>query len=135
MKLCYLDAFSGISGDMLVGALADAIARANEDDAIRALLIQADGDLFTAGNDVSEFAAQAMGNAPEERHVLRFLRALATATVIDFYRRLVRPGASDAHYLRVYMKQLRDKLEADPVQPKYLLTDTGVGYRLVAEEP
>jgi two-component system KDP operon response regulator KdpE len=40
-----------------------------------------------------------------------------------------------AHYLRIYMKQLRDKLEADPVQPKYLLTDTGVGYRLVAEEP
>ena len=39
------------------------------------------------------------------------------------------------HYLRIYMKQLRDKLEADPVQPKYLLTDTGVGYRLVAEEP
>ncbi|CAM2153116.1 enoyl-CoA hydratase [Paraburkholderia tropica] len=65
----------------MYGALADAIARANEDDAIRALLIQADGDLFTAGNDVSEFAAQAMGNAPEERHVLRFLRALATATV------------------------------------------------------
>ncbi len=39
-----------------------------------------------------------------------------------------------AHYLRIYMKQLRDKLEADPVQPKYLLTDTGVGYRLVADE-
>jgi two-component system KDP operon response regulator KdpE len=40
----------------------------------------------------------------------------------------------DTHYLRVYMKQLRDKLEADPVQPKYLLTETGVGYRLVADE-
>ena len=38
------------------------------------------------------------------------------------------------HYLRIYMKQLRDKLEADPVQPKYLLTDTGVGYRLVSDE-
>jgi two-component system KDP operon response regulator KdpE len=32
------------------------------------------------------------------------------------------------------MKQLRDKLEADPVQPKYLLTETGIGYRLMAEE-
>lgn len=41
----------------------------------------------------------------------------------------------DTHYLRVYMKQLRDKLEADPVQPKYLLTESGVGYRLVADEP
>jgi two-component system, OmpR family, KDP operon response regulator KdpE len=39
--------------------------------------------------------------------------------------------ATDTHYLRVYMKQLREKLEADPVQPKYLLTETGVGYRLV----
>jgi two-component system KDP operon response regulator KdpE len=35
------------------------------------------------------------------------------------------------HYLRIYMKQLRDKLEDDPVQPRYLLTETGVGYRLV----
>jgi two-component system, OmpR family, KDP operon response regulator KdpE len=38
------------------------------------------------------------------------------------------------HYLRIYMKQLRDKLEGDPVQPKYLLTDTGIGYRLLGEE-
>jgi two-component system KDP operon response regulator KdpE len=41
--------------------------------------------------------------------------------------------AADTHYLRVYMKQLRDKLEEDPVQPRYLLTETGVGYRLVAD--
>ncbi|HTT10310.1 MAG TPA: response regulator [Burkholderiaceae bacterium] len=34
------------------------------------------------------------------------------------------------HYLRVYMKQLREKIEADPARPKYLLTETGVGYRL-----
>lgn len=38
------------------------------------------------------------------------------------------------HYLRIYMKQLRDKLEDDPVQPKYLLTDTGIGYRLLGED-
>jgi two-component system KDP operon response regulator KdpE len=42
--------------------------------------------------------------------------------------------AADTHYLRVYMKQLREKLEFDPVQPKHLLTETGVGYRLVAED-
>jgi two-component system, OmpR family, KDP operon response regulator KdpE len=42
--------------------------------------------------------------------------------------------AADTHYLRVYMKQLRDKLEADPVQPKHLLTETGVGYRLVTDD-
>jgi two-component system KDP operon response regulator KdpE len=40
----------------------------------------------------------------------------------------------DTHYLRVYMKQLRDKLEDDPERPRYLLTETGVGYRLVADE-
>jgi len=37
------------------------------------------------------------------------------------------------HYLRVYMKQLRDKLEADPVRPRHLLTETGVGYRMVED--
>ena len=35
------------------------------------------------------------------------------------------------HYLRVYMKQLREKIEPDPARPRYLLTETGVGYRLV----
>ena len=38
------------------------------------------------------------------------------------------------HYLRIYMKQLRDKLEADPVRPKYLITETGVGYRLLSDD-
>jgi len=42
------------------------------------------------------------------------------------------PSHSDqAHYLRVYMGHLRQKLEADPAQPKHLLTETAVGYRLV----
>jgi two-component system KDP operon response regulator KdpE len=35
-----------------------------------------------------------------------------------------------AHYLRIYMAQLRRKLEADPTQPRLLLTEPGVGYRL-----
>jgi two-component system KDP operon response regulator KdpE len=39
----------------------------------------------------------------------------------------------EAHYLRVYMAQLRRKIEADPAQPRYLLTEPGVGYRLAAE--
>ncbi|HMB96510.1 MAG TPA: response regulator [Tepidisphaeraceae bacterium] len=37
------------------------------------------------------------------------------------------------HYLRVYMNQLRQKLEIDPSRPRYLLTETGVGYRLMDE--
>ena len=35
------------------------------------------------------------------------------------------------HYLRIYMGHLRQKLEADPAQPRHLLTETAVGYRLV----
>jgi two-component system KDP operon response regulator KdpE len=42
--------------------------------------------------------------------------------------------AEDTHYLRIYMKQLREKLERDPVQPHHLITETGVGYRLVIDE-
>jgi two-component system KDP operon response regulator KdpE len=42
--------------------------------------------------------------------------------------------ATDTHYLRIYMKQLRDKLEADPVRPRHLLTETGIGYRMVPDE-
>lgn len=40
----------------------------------------------------------------------------------------------DTHYLRVYMKQLREKLEVDPVRPRHLLTETGIGYRLAEGE-
>jgi enoyl-CoA hydratase/carnithine racemase len=63
----------------MYGALADAIARANDDDEIRVLLIQADGDTFSAGNDVSEFAAQSTGDGPKEPNVVRFLQGLANA--------------------------------------------------------
>jgi two-component system KDP operon response regulator KdpE len=44
------------------------------------------------------------------------------------------PGSGDeTHYLRVYMNQLRQKLEADAARPKFLLTEPGVGYRLLDE--
>jgi two-component system KDP operon response regulator KdpE len=42
-------------------------------------------------------------------------------------------AVEQTHYLRVYMGQLRHKIERDPAQPRYLLTETGVGYRLAAE--
>jgi two-component system KDP operon response regulator KdpE len=41
---------------------------------------------------------------------------------------------TDAQYLRVYVRQLRAKIEADPEQPHYILTETGVGYRLRAPD-
>lgn len=39
--------------------------------------------------------------------------------------------AESGHYLRIYMRYLRHKLEDDPTQPRYLLTETAVGYRLL----
>ena len=50
------------------------------------------------------------------------------------HRHLIRevwgPGHSEqSHYLRIYVGRLRQKLELDPTQPQYLLTETGVGYR------
>jgi two-component system KDP operon response regulator KdpE len=52
------------------------------------------------------------------------------------HRQLLRevwgPGATEPHYVRVYMGHLRHKLESDPARPRYLLTEIGVGYRLAA---
>ncbi|HET8715645.1 MAG TPA: response regulator [Holophagaceae bacterium] len=39
-------------------------------------------------------------------------------------------ASAQPHYLRVYMAQLRHKLEADPARPRHLITESGVGYRL-----
>jgi two-component system KDP operon response regulator KdpE len=43
-------------------------------------------------------------------------------------------SAESTHYLRVYINQLRNKLEAEPTRPRYILTEPGVGYRF-REEP
>ena len=40
----------------------------------------------------------------------------------------------DVQYLRIYVRQLRQKLEVDPERPCYILTETGVGYRLWSAE-
>ncbi|RGE23670.1 winged helix-turn-helix domain-containing protein [Leucobacter sp. wl10] len=42
--------------------------------------------------------------------------------------------ARDTGYLRLYLPQLRKKLEPDPVQPRYLLTEAGMGYRFQPEQ-
>jgi two-component system KDP operon response regulator KdpE len=41
----------------------------------------------------------------------------------------------DTHYLRIFVRKLRRKIEADPTQPTILLTELGVGYRLVMSDP
>jgi two-component system KDP operon response regulator KdpE len=40
----------------------------------------------------------------------------------------------DPQYLRVYVRQLRQKIEPDPTRPQYILTETGIGYRLKAPD-
>ena len=52
----------------MYGALADAIEAAETDASVRVLLIRGEGDMFTAGNDVGEFAAIAAGAVQGERH-------------------------------------------------------------------
>lgn len=42
--------------------------------------------------------------------------------------------ADHTEYLRVYMRQLRKKLEPDPERPQYILTEPGIGYRFIADE-
>ena len=52
-----------------------------------------------------------------------------------FLRQVWGPASAEqVAYLRVYMKQLRAKLEPDPARPRWLLTETGVGYRLAQPE-
>ena len=56
------------------------------------------------------------------------------------HRQLLRevwgPGSSsETHYLRVYMAQLRHKIEPEPARPRYFLTEAGVGYRLQVDDP
>jgi two-component system, OmpR family, KDP operon response regulator KdpE len=73
---------------------------------------------------------------PTEYELLRALVVHAGKVVT--HKHLLREvwGPADVdqtHYLRVYVGQLRQKLEADPAQPRYILTEPGVGYRLAAE--
>jgi two-component system, OmpR family, KDP operon response regulator KdpE len=74
---------------------------------------------------------------PTEYEVLKYL-ALNAGKVIT-HRTLLRAVwgpqyADEAHYLRVFVGQLRRKLEPDPSRPRYLLTEPGIGYRLRSSE-
>ena len=71
---------------------------------------------------------------PIEYRLLTYL--IANAGKVLTHRQILRevwgPAHSeDGHYVRVYMGHLRQKLEDDPAQPKHILTETAVGYRLV----
>jgi two-component system KDP operon response regulator KdpE len=73
-------------------------------------------------------------------HEFRLLRVLAqNEGKLMTHRAILRevwgPAYGDeSNYLHVYVSQLRRKLEPDPARPRYLLTEPGAGYRLVAPE-
>ena len=64
----------------MYGALADALERAETQADIRVVVFQAHGEIFSAGNDLGEFAAQSDNQGPAVRQVERFLRNLVTAS-------------------------------------------------------
>jgi two-component system, OmpR family, KDP operon response regulator KdpE len=72
---------------------------------------------------------------PKEYELLRLLVQHAGKVLTHrFLLHELREETADPQYLRVYVRQLRQKIEADPSQPRYLLTETGIGYRLRAAQ-
>ncbi|HWU56900.1 MAG TPA: response regulator transcription factor [Rhizomicrobium sp.] len=68
---------------------------------------------------------------PREYDLLRLLVGHAGKVLTHrFILKEVWGGESDVQYLRIYIRTLRQKLEADPEQPSLILTEQGVGYRL-----
>jgi two-component system KDP operon response regulator KdpE len=69
--------------------------------------------------------------SPKEYELLRVLVQHAGKVLTHkFLLRELWDDLTDAQYLRVYVRQIRQKIEADPERPQYLLTETGIGYRL-----
>ena len=103
------------------------------------------GKELVLGESRINFEKRVAMRAGEEVHLtpieFRLLGCLAKHLgMVVTHRQLLREvwGPSHVehtHYLRIYLKQLREKLEADPVRPRHLVTETGIGYRLVADEP
>ena len=72
---------------------------------------------------------------PREYDLLRLLVAHAGKVLTHkFILHDVWGGEADVQYLRIYIRNLRQKLEADPEQPKLIQTEQGVGYRLAAAD-
>ncbi len=79
-------------------------------------------------------AGQMVHLTPTEFRLLAILvnNAGRVVTAPQLLREVWGPSNSEnGHYLRIYMGHLRQKLERDPAQPVHLLTETGVGYRLL----
>lgn len=101
--------------------------------------------VYRFGDVEVDLTARVVRKAGKEIHLTpieyRLLTALiANAGRVITHRHLLREvwgpaHAEDSHYLRVYMGNLRRKLEDDPAQPKHIVTETAVGYRLLPGQP
>lgn len=101
------------------------------------------GSTFAFGDVLVDLAARRVQRAGAPVHLTpieyRLLGVLiANAGRVLTHRTLLRevwgPAHSErTHYLRIYMGHLRQKLEADAAQPRHIVTEAGVGYRLVAD--
>jgi two-component system KDP operon response regulator KdpE len=102
-----------------------------------------DDPVFTTGNLRVDLAYRQVFVGDQEVHLTPIeykllLMLVQHAGKVVTRRQLLHgvwgPGYVDeSHYLRIYMSQLRHKLEADPTRPRYLITEPGVGYRLKTE--
>jgi two-component system KDP operon response regulator KdpE len=92
------------------------------------------GDVMVdLGRRVVTVAGREVRLTPKEYDLLRVLASHAgkVLTHQQLLRAVWGPGyTTEAQYLRVYVAQLREKLEADPSQPRLIVTEPGVGYRL-----
>jgi two-component system KDP operon response regulator KdpE len=96
--------------------------------------------VFEAGELRVDLAARRVWRGDEEIHLTPTEYKLLTTLVrhagkVLTHRQLLKEVwganyANQSHYVRVYMAQLRQKIEADPARPRLLLTEPGVGYRL-----
>lgn len=102
------------------------------------LQTQGEKPVFQTGDltvDLVKRIVRVAGNeiklSPKEYDILRILVQHAGKVLTHrFLLEHVWDGLTDVQYLRVYVRQLRQKIEATPDQPRYILTETGVGYRL-----
>jgi two-component system KDP operon response regulator KdpE len=94
---------------------------------------------FTMGDLRVDLSRRQVLRGDDEIHLTPIEYRLLTVLVrnagrVVTHRQLLRdvwgPTAHETHYLRVYMGQLRQKLELNPSKPRYLVTESGVGYRL-----
>ena len=80
---------------------------------------------------VVKLAGREVKLSPKEFELLRLLvQHLGKVLTHKFLLQQLWDEPTDTQYLRVYVRQLRRKIEVDPERPRYLLTETGIGYRM-----